>query len=54
VAFLTAFYVVRPQTESNRSDAYGKEAEETDWKKAKKTQFDWTGFPIAPGPAQSS
>ena len=36
---------------------YGKEAEEADSKKAekaKKAKSDWTGFPIAPGPAQSS
>jgi hypothetical protein len=59
-AFLTAFYVVCSQTESNRSDAYGKkaeEAEEADCKKAEKTknaQSDWTGLRRAHGVAQSS
>ena len=39
---------VLSKTESNRSDAYGKEAEEADCKKAEKTKeakSDWTGFP---------
>jgi hypothetical protein len=52
-----AFYVVCSQTESNRSDAYGKEAKKADRtraEKAKKAKSDWDGLRRAHGVAQSS